>query len=93
MRAPALSTLCTWVKESWDKVDEYLVIRAFKKCGISNSLDGTEDDILYADEGTERESDVGSIADDELCDDDLDSDELNGLFSNSHIDEPDFDGF
>ena len=93
MRAPALPTLCTWVKESWDAVGEDLVIRAFKKCGISNSLDGTEDDILYADEGTERESDVGSIADDELYDDDIDSDEFNELFSNSHIDEPDFDGF
>ena len=93
MRAPALPTLCTWVKESWDAVGEDLVIRAFKRCGISNSLDGTKDDNLYADEDTERESDVGSIADDELYDDDIDSDEFNELFSNSHIDEPDFDGF
>ena len=92
-RAPALSTLCTWVKESCRGIDEDLVIKAFKKCSISNSLDGTKDDILYGEEGTERENDIEDSPDDELYDDGLNSDEFHKLFSDSYIDEHYFDGF
>ena len=28
-------------------VKDETVVRSFKKCGISNALDGSEDDILY----------------------------------------------
>ena len=40
-----------------------LVVRSFKSCGISNALDGTEDDAVY-----EEESESGDVldADDEL---------------------------
>ena len=30
-----------------------MVMKSFKTCGISNALDGTEDDELYAEEGQE----------------------------------------
>ncbi|CAB4413836.1 unnamed protein product [Rhizophagus irregularis] len=39
--------VCGWVKRSWENVSEEIIIRAFKKCGISNALDGTEDDEIY----------------------------------------------
>ncbi|GBB96818.1 hypothetical protein RclHR1_02840015 [Rhizophagus clarus] len=39
--------VCGWVKRSWNNVSEEIIIRAFKKCGISNALDGTEDDEIY----------------------------------------------
>jgi hypothetical protein len=35
---PSISNVCEWVKNSW---------QSLKKCGISNALDGSEDDILY----------------------------------------------
>ena len=34
-----------------------MVTKSFKTCGISNALDGTEDDELYAEEGQEIDDD------------------------------------
>ena len=34
-----------------------MVIKSFKTCGISNALDGTEDDELYAEEGQKIDDD------------------------------------
>ncbi|CAG8816370.1 510_t:CDS:1, partial [Cetraspora pellucida] len=31
----------------WDDISAEMIIKLFKKCGISNELDGTEDDLLY----------------------------------------------
>ena len=45
-----LPTLCQWVKESWDAIDKEIIINAFKKCSISNSMDGTEDEKLWEEE-------------------------------------------
>ena len=50
MRAPPLQTQVQWVKECWDKVEASVVIKSFKKCCISNAMDGTEDDILWQDD-------------------------------------------
>lgn len=44
-----LSTITTWIKDSWDAIDPKIIINGFKKCGISNALDGTEDDCLWQD--------------------------------------------
>lgn len=45
-RAP-LSTLVQWVTDAWREAPDDIVVRAFKKCGISNALDGTKDDFLW----------------------------------------------
>ena len=36
----------TWVKQAWDLVTPEIVKKSFKKCGISNAMDGTEDDLF-----------------------------------------------
>lgn len=54
MKRPTISQVCEWVKTSWEAVKTETVVYAFKKSGISNSLDGTEDDILF--EETESNS-------------------------------------
>ena len=51
---PSISNVCEWVKNSWQQVRSETVVKSSKKCGISNALDGSEDDILY------EESDVSS---------------------------------
>jgi hypothetical protein len=39
------------IKEAWERISPKLVGKNFKKCGISNSLDGSEDNfILYSDD-------------------------------------------
>ncbi|XP_030066606.1 pogo transposable element with KRAB domain [Microcaecilia unicolor] len=47
MKRPTFTQVCEWVKTSWQSVKDETVVRSFKKYGISNALDGSEDDILY----------------------------------------------
>jgi hypothetical protein len=39
--------LCEWVLEAWNAISSDNIIHRFKKCCISNNLDGTEDDMLW----------------------------------------------
>ena len=50
------------MKNSWQRVKSETIVNSFKKCGISNALDGSEDDILY------EESDASS---ENNCEDDF----------------------
>ncbi|CAG8569906.1 21354_t:CDS:2 [Gigaspora margarita] len=42
-----LILICQWILEAWDDISAEMIIKSFKKCGISNKLDGTEDNLLY----------------------------------------------
>ena len=43
----SISDVCEWAKNSWQWVKSETIVKPFKKCGISNALDGSEDEILY----------------------------------------------
>jgi len=45
------------VSAAWKTIPESIIVRSFKKCGISNALDGSDDDILWEDDGEEVDSD------------------------------------
>ena len=47
------------VLKAWEQIDTAIVRKSFKKCCISNALDGTEDGILFED----SESDSDPFAD------------------------------
>ena len=47
MRKPTTPVLLSWVKKSWNNLPEALIIKSFKKVGISNEMDGSEDDNLW----------------------------------------------
>jgi hypothetical protein len=36
-----------WIKCAWENISNDIIFQSFKKCGISNALDGTEDDAIY----------------------------------------------
>ena len=57
-RAPSKELVLQWVNKAWQEIPAELVIRSFKSCGISNALDGTEDDAVY-----EEESESGDVLD------------------------------
>jgi hypothetical protein len=38
------------VSAAWKAIPESIIVRSFKKCNISNALDGSEDDILWEDD-------------------------------------------
>ena len=46
VKRPPISNVCEWVKNSWQRVKSETIVKSSKKCGISNALDGSEDDIL-----------------------------------------------
>ena len=67
-----IAQVCTWVKNAWDFVKTESVVKSFKKCSISNALDGTEDDIFFEnssnDELDERISELPAFEDDDRSD-------------------------
>ena len=46
MRKVGMPTICRWIVDAWKELPIKTVVKEFKKCSISNMLDGTEDDIL-----------------------------------------------
>ena len=59
-KAPSRNLVLEWVKQSWAEIPAEMVRKSFKACGISNALDGTEDDEVYTDEMPE-------LADDDMA--------------------------
>ena len=51
LKRPRLSMVTTWVKEAWKAIPEEMVKKSFLKTGISNSMDGTEDNHRWQDSG------------------------------------------
>ena len=69
-RTPSKGLVLQWVKKAWQEIPAELVIRSFMSCGISNALDGTEDDAVY-----KEESESGDVLDaDDEFDNELDTD-------------------
>lgn len=56
-KASSRNFVLRWVKEGWNKIPADMVMNSFKSCGISNALDGTEDDAVYEDEEWEIDED------------------------------------
>ena len=44
-----------WIDQAWREIPVELITRSFKSCGISDALDGTEDDAVWDDEEEEAE--------------------------------------
>ena len=63
IKRPSYSTVATWVKESWDEVDNILIQRSFKCCGISTKTDGSEDHYIF---DYDKLSDLVNDEDDEI---------------------------
>ena len=90
LRAPTLDTLAQWVLDSWNAIQTPIVVKSFKKCCISNAMDGTEDDMLWEDaiqerEVTEDETEVDDILqEDDPYEDAILESEWEDLFNGNH---------
>jgi hypothetical protein len=51
----APSQVARWVSAAWEAIAESIIVISFKKCCISNALDGSEDDILWEDDGEDKD--------------------------------------
>jgi hypothetical protein len=61
------------VSAAWKAIPESIIIRSFKKRCISNVLDGSEDEILWKDNGEDKD-DSDWVMDDSVMSDDGKSD-------------------
>ena len=85
-KADLISTV-KWVINAWSAISPEIIIKSFKKTGISNEMNGEEDDMLYDDilvEGDAKEDDsTGNEEMNEL--DDFYDDDGNGLVNEDVI--------
>ena len=49
-KAPSRNLVLQWMKQLWAEIPAEMVRKSFKTCGISNALDATKDDEVYADD-------------------------------------------
>ena len=54
-RAPSKEMVLRWIDRAWREIPVELITRSFISCGISRTLDGTEDDAVWDDEEEEAE--------------------------------------
>ena len=72
----APSEVAWWVSAAWKAIPESIIVRSFKKCCISNALDGSEDDVWEDDVEDKEDNDwVESTDNDSVMSDDGESDE------------------
>jgi hypothetical protein len=51
----APSKVARWVSPEWKAIPESIIVRSFKECCIRNAMDGSEDDILWEDDGGDKD--------------------------------------
>ena len=54
-RALSKEMVLRWIDRAWREIPVELITGSFKSCGISDALDGTEDDAVWDDEEEEAE--------------------------------------
>lgn len=54
----SLGQLVDWITAAWNEIPDEAIIRPFKKCCISNTTDGSEDDALWDELSDKEDSDV-----------------------------------
>ena len=60
---------------AWKAIPDSNIVRSFKKCFISNALDGSEDDILWEDDGEDKDDSDWVTGNDSVMSDDYEFDE------------------
>ena len=70
----APSEVARWVLVAWKAIPDSIIVRSFKCC-ISNALDGSEDDILWEDDGEDKDDCDWVTDNDSVMSDDGESDE------------------
>lgn len=58
IKRASLGQLADWIAAAWNEIPDEAIIRAFKKCCISNAMDGSEDDALWDELSNKEDSDV-----------------------------------
>ena len=58
LKKPSISLVTSRVKSAWDEIPAEMVVKSFLKTGISNSMDGTQDDEIWTETQEDEEDDT-----------------------------------
>ena len=50
IRKVGLDEICRWISDAWEDIPPEMIQKSFRKCCITNALDGTEDDEIWEEE-------------------------------------------
>ena len=50
IRKVELDEICRWIRDAWDSIPPEMIAKSFRKCCITNALDGTEDEEIWEEE-------------------------------------------
>ena len=75
IKGAALSEVARWVSAAWKAIPESIIVRSFKKCCIRNALDRSEYDILWEDDGEDKDDSDWVTDNDSVMSGDGESDE------------------
>ena len=78
MRKVELQDICQWIVDAWSELDPQIIVKAFRKCCILNSMGGTEDDVVWEHLVQPRETIVDANDDDD--DKEVDFSEKNTMY-------------
>ena len=53
--------ICSWISQAWNAIPSEMIAASFLKCGITNNLDGSEDELVYNSTENTHELDDSSI--------------------------------
>ena len=74
IKKACIAQVCDWILRLWNSVKKEVVVKSFKKCGISNAVDGTEDVEIYRDEESDFSEDTSNAEIEKDITSDIDSD-------------------
>ena len=60
LKKPVNDLMCWWIIEAWNKISAEMIVTSFKKCGITNTLDNSDNSLVRV-EGGEEEGDKEHI--------------------------------
>ncbi|XP_037509116.1 chromodomain-helicase-DNA-binding protein 1-like [Rhipicephalus sanguineus] len=66
VRRPDIALFCKWIVEAWKAIPGEMVRKSFKKCCITNNMDGTEDDLVHNSEDCGSSDSSSESSDSEL---------------------------
>ena len=58
LKIPSRQNVIDWTSTAWDSIDVDIIIRSFLRCGISNAVDGSEDDEIRDEIPRDIEADI-----------------------------------
>lgn len=70
-RAPSKIVMLKWIKQAWDAISPDIIRKSFKKCGISNAIDGSEDNLFQNDDDDDTDPFEGFDEQDVQMDEDI----------------------